>query len=208
MGFPHTDSNVSEGEPSPLADPSRWTLLIEEVRPAAFLVVISSSMSNDLRVHCSPEDIWQETLAQAWSSREQHCWQGSAEFGAWLFGIARNRICDAVRRMDALKRGGSQRATRFSGREGGPARPASELHPHDYVTPSRILIHAEDASAIERALAALPAELEQILRMHLLEDLTMEAIAERLKISVSAGWRRFRKGSELYSRSLSGLSCD
>jgi hypothetical protein len=39
--------------------------------------------------------------------------------------------------------------------------------------------------------------------MHLFEDLTMEVIAERLGIGVSMAWRRFRKGSELFSKSLS-----
>jgi DNA-directed RNA polymerase specialized sigma24 family protein len=36
--------------------------------------------------------------------------------------------------------------------------------------------------------------------MHLFEALTMEEIAQRLNLGVSAAWRRFRKGSELYAR--------
>jgi len=38
--------------------------------------------------------------------------------------------------------------------------------------------------------------------MHLLEEMTMEAIAERLGLGLSAAWHRFRKGSEMLARIL------
>jgi DNA-directed RNA polymerase specialized sigma24 family protein len=41
-------------------------------------------------------------------------------------------------------------------------------------------------------------------RLHLVEEMTMEAIAHRLGISVSAAWRRFRKGAEICERILPG----
>jgi DNA-directed RNA polymerase specialized sigma24 family protein len=67
-------------------------------------------------------------------------------------------------------------------------------------------MHAERAAAIQKALAALPPELEAVVRMHLVEELTMEVIAKRIGIGVSAAWRRFRRGSEIYSKMLSGLT--
>jgi RNA polymerase sigma-70 factor (ECF subfamily) len=191
-------------EPSPLCDPAHWAALIEEVRPDAFLVVIGSSMSKALREQCTPEDIWQETLAQAWAGREGHRWQGSTAFRAWLFEIARNRILDAVRRMGAQKRGAGRKGKRISEGSSPSSSSASGLNPPDSATPSRILIHAERAAAMQRALAALPPELEPVVRLHLLEELTMEQVAERLGIGVSAAWRRFRKGIELYSKQLAG----
>jgi DNA-directed RNA polymerase specialized sigma24 family protein len=77
-----------------------------------------------------------------------------------------------------------------------------ELLPPDSTTPSRVAMHAERAAAMRRALAELPPDLEPVVRVHLLEELTMEEIAERLGIGVSAAWRRFRKGSEIYSSRL------
>ena len=189
---------------SPLCDPAHWAALIEEVRPDAFLVVIGSSMSKALREHCTPEDIWQETLARAWAGREKYRWQGSAAFRAWLFEIARNRILDAVRRMGAEKRGAGRKGERISEGSSPSSSSASGLNPPDSATPSRILIHAERAAAMQRALAALPPELEPVVRLHLLGELTMEQVAERLGIGVSVAWRRFRKGMELYSKLLAG----
>ncbi len=197
------DSPNPDGEPSPLTDPSRWAALIEGVRPEAFLVVIASSMSKSLREYCSPEDIWQETLTRAWNAREAYRWQGSAAFRAWLFEIARNCIHDTVRRIEADKRGGGRPAKRLSALSSQPSSSDSGMHPPDSVTPSRILMHAERAAAMERALASLPPELESVVRMHLLEELTMKVIAERLGIGVGAAWRRFRKGTELYSKQMS-----
>ena len=188
---------------SPHTDPARWDQLIEQIRPAAILVVIASSMSKSLRAHCSAEDIWQETLAQAWGARGQYEWRGSTAFRAWIFEIARNRIRDAARRMKTEKRGAGRADVRFSELASGLSSALSRALPPDSVTPSRILMHAEKAAAMREALAALPPELEPVVRMHLFEDLTMEVIAERLGIGVSAAWRRFRKGSEIYSKNLS-----
>ncbi len=190
-----------EGESSPLTDPARWERLIEEVRPAAFLVVLASSMSKALREHCAPEDIWQETLVQAWNARHEHRWQGPAAFRGWLFEIARNRIRDAARKLRTDKRGAGRPAARLSDLESGRTSSAGGLPP-DSSTPSRILMHAERAEAMRQALAELPPDLEPIVRMHLHEELTMELIAERLGIGVSTAWRRFRKGAELYTKLL------
>jgi RNA polymerase sigma-70 factor (ECF subfamily) len=199
------DQDDSKRTVPPHTDPAQWDVIIEDIRPASMLVLISSAMSKSLRAQYTPEDIWQETLAQAWSAREKHRWEGLTAFRAWIFEIARNRIRDAARSLDAMKRGGGRPAARFSELASGRSRPTSSLFPSHSVTPSRILMHAERAAAIQKALTALPPDLEAIVRMHLVEELTMEVIAARLGISVSAAWRRFRRGSELYSRMLPDL---
>jgi len=201
--IPPSDRISPEGELSPHTDPARWDQLIEEIRPAAVLVVIASSMSKRLRGQFTAEDMWQETLVHAWSARGQYRWQGSAAFRAWLFEIARNRIRDAARSIQTDKRGAGRPAVRFSELDSGLSSSVSGLLPPDSVTPSRLLMHAEKAAAMQKALAALPAELEPVVRMHLLEELTMEAIAKRLGIGISTAWRRFRKGSKIYSSMLS-----
>jgi RNA polymerase sigma factor (sigma-70 family) len=195
-------------DPPPHADPARWDDLIEGVNPAAILVVIASTMSRRLRDHCAPEDIWQETLAHAWRDRDQHAWRGAPAFRAWLFEIARNRIREAARSLATDKRGSGRAAARFSEMGATPSVSISGLLPADSVTPSRILAHGEKAAAMRAALDGLPPELEPIVRMHVLEELPMEAIAESLGIGVSAAWHRFRKGSVLYARRLAELEGD
>ena len=200
-----SDLPDSEGDLSPHVDPARWDRLIESIHPAAMLVVITSSMSPSLRAECTPEDIWQETLASGWSARASHRWTGVAAFRAWLFEIARNRIRDAARKMKSQKRGGGKPAVRLSASDTGRSSAFEQGLPHDSSTPSRIVMHAERAAAILEALAALPPELEAVVRMHLVEELTMEVVAARLGIGISMAWRRFRKGSEIYSKALADV---
>lgn len=171
---PRPDS--PEGD-SPHVDPSRWEELIAAIRPATMLAVIDSAMGRDLREHCSPEDIWQETLVHAWRDRAQHRWRGETAFRAWLLEIARHRVLETVRNLGALKRGGAGRTTRFSELVSSPSASPSGLLPMDSQTPSRIVAHGEKTEALRAALASLPPELETIVRLHLFEGLTMEAIA-------------------------------
>ena len=198
--------NVSSNTPADPAyhdDPARWEKLIESMNPTAMQVVIGSSMSKKLREHCSAEDIWQETLTHAWRDRAQFRWEGEASFRAWLFEIARNRIREAARNLATEKRGAGERTARFSEltSNSSTSSVAAGL-PLDSQTPSRIVSKDEKRDATRKALDALPPDLGEIVRMHLIEEQTMEVIAEKLGIGVSAAWRRFRKGSELLARNL------
>lgn len=200
-------ASPEDGSPAalpPHADPDRWDELIASLRPEAMLVVIASAMSKALREHCSPEDIWQETLAHAWRDRAQHRWTDAAAFRAWLFEIARNRIRETARNMAAQKRSAGRTVKRnfdvALGSTGSTALPG----PADSVTPSRIFARDERRAAVEEALSQLPPDVREVMRLHVVEELAMETVAERLGVSVSAAWRRFRKGSEICARILPG----
>lgn len=205
----HDPLPESEGPPpAPHADPAHWDELIAGLRPEAMLVVIASSMSKSLRAHCAPEDIWQETLAHAWRDRAQHQWRDMSAYRAWLFEIARNRIRDTVRGLAAQKRGAGRAAQRFADLTPSGSSSSSMLGPADSVTPSRIVVRGERREAVERALAQLPEDLREVVRLHLLDELPMETIARRLDIGVSAAWHRFRRGSEICARSLPGWTSE
>ncbi|MCC6405960.1 MAG: sigma-70 family RNA polymerase sigma factor [Planctomycetes bacterium] len=195
-------------------DATRWEELIQSINPAAMHVVIASAMSKQLREHCSAEDIWQETLTHAWRDRAQHRWTGPAAFRAWLFEIARNRIREIARNATAEKRGGNLRTARFSelraqaaSGDGGSVSISANL-PLDSQTPSRIVSREEKVAITQDALAELPPELRDIVRMHVVDELTMEAIAQRLGIGLSAAWHRYRKGLELLMRRLRSSTDD
>ena len=55
---------------------------------------------------------------------------------------------------------------------------------------------------MQSALDSLPDEVREVVRLRLYEQLTMEDVAIRLNIGLSAAWRRFRKGAELYHQLL------
>jgi RNA polymerase sigma factor (sigma-70 family) len=205
MSDPAASTRGSPEGPTHHTDPARWEEIVRSMNPAAMQVVIGSSMSKKLREHCSPEDVWQETLTHAWRDRAQHRWEGPNAFRAWLFEIARNRIREIARGLSAEKRGAGERTARFSelAVNSSTTSLAANL-PLDSQTPSRIVSKDERRAAAREAVASLPSDLRDVVRMHLLEEQTMEAIAAKLGIGVSAAWHRFRKGSEMLARILPG----
>jgi RNA polymerase sigma factor (sigma-70 family) len=171
-------------------------------------VVIGSAMSRELRAQCSPEDIWQETLALAWRDRAQHEWRDAEAYRAWLFEIARNRIRETARRMKAQKRGAGQPVLRLADAATGSTSGCLGAQALDSTTPSRIVAHGEKQAAVAQVLSALPDDVREVVRLHLIEEQTMEAVARRLGIGVSAAWHRFRKGAAICARLLPGWTRD
>jgi len=182
-----------------------WDELIEAVGPASLLVLIEERMSRSLKTHCAAEDIFQEALMHAWRDRGQAApqWNGVKGFRKWLIAIIDHRICDAADYAGAQKRGGS-------GAGGGGK---GDKVPHQSLgggggggmqttTPSRVAMYREQAAAMQAALASLPPELVDVVRMRLFQQMPMETIAEHLGIGVAAVSHRFRKGAEIYQRRL------
>lgn len=191
--------------PAPHRDPRRFDEVVASVSPESLLVVIERAMGPLLKDHCTPEDVWQETLALAWRDGAQHSWTGARAYRAWLITIANNRIKDLVRTLSREKRGAGERTLLFSGIAVDEARSLSALLPAGSTTPSRIASAGEQARIMREALAQLPPELGDVVRLHLFEERTMEEAARELGITIDAAWYRFRKGAELYARSLGAL---
>ncbi len=195
---PDDDSNPLLAESA-----SAWDRLIESVNPASLLVVIEHRMNAGLKRRVTPEDIWQETLLQAWRDRKRCEWRGIKSFRSWLLTIIDNRIRDTVAREGAAKRGGGTVTSPFSSLQS--SRSSASAFPAGIAstTPSRIAMFQEQAKTIRVVLDSLPDELRDVVRMRLLEQHSIEGIAERLGIGASAVRHRFRKGAELYQRRLS-----
>jgi len=159
-------------------------------------------MSDQLRRFSTPEDIWQDTLLQAWRSRNEHKWSGIRPFRAWLMSIAENRIRDAVDRATATKRGGGEPPvslddTETRGQQGPVPSPLVST------TPSRIASHRERTEQMLIALGGLPEEYALVVRFRIFEEMELATIAARIGTSLSAVRYRLRKGAEQYNRLLS-----
>jgi len=183
-----------------------WDALIEAVAPASLLVVIESRMSRELRRLHTPEDILQEALLHAWRDRTRFEWRGLKSFRSWLLTLIDNRIREAADRSAALKRGGGREAIAISTLAGGTASEsgsaAGAAWPARSTTPSRVAVFREQAAGMRTALAELPADVRDVVRLRLFEQLSIGDIAARLGLGESAVRHRFRQGAEMYHRRL------
>lgn len=186
-----------------LNDHHVWSSLVDAARPASILVAIASRLG-DLSGRLAPEDVWQETLLRAWRARADHKWQGVAAFRQWLVRIAENCLEDARAYEHAHKRDLTRTVSWQL-----PARDQSgdtrALEPWGSTTPSRVAIERERARAMEAALASLPEDVREVVRLRLFEDLPLVEIAARLEIGESGVRHRFRRGTELFAGRLRAL---
>ncbi len=191
--------------PNPLLaeDPLAWERLIEATNPAAMLVRIHGRMSALLRRRMTADDIWQETLLQAWRSRERHQWSGTRAFRHWLLEIAENRMRDSVDRERTQKRGGGDGVASLPriAHPSGPAASTSGL-PAGSSTPSRAILHRERAELMRSALESVPDALREVVRRRLFEEQGLDQIAAALELSHAAVKHRLRKGAAAYRERL------
>ncbi len=194
-----------DGNPLRSNSPESWARLVDALGPAALLVAIEGRMSARLRRRVEPEDILSEALLRAWRERERLEWRGLRSFRAWLLQVAVHQITDAAEREGAVKRGGGREIAPLSALAGAGSR-ADETSAVPVAiattTPSRVAAHRELADAMRAALDRLPEDLRDVIRLRVIEELSVEEVAERLDLGVSAVKHRSRKGSAEYHRLL------
>lgn len=192
---------LTEGQTIP-DDPGLFDRLIDRSGPASILVVIRARMSAALRQKTCPEDIWQETLAQAWQSRTATRWRGVTAFRRWLLSIAENRIRDVADHEGAAKRGAGVPHVSIHAGERGDAETHRGVALLASTTPSRVASHAEQAAIMQEVLGRLAESHREIVRLRLFEELEMAEVARRTGLGLAACKSRFRKGAAEYHRYL------
>ena len=205
--FPVPSAVPPAGNPLRSSDGHVWDWLIESVGPASILVAIEARMGPELRGRYAVEDVWQDTLLQAWRDRAQCDWHGLAAFRRWLLQIAENRLYNLADRERTLKRGGGSETVAATPAGSGSFEPeASDASRVDLdyagpvasTTPSRAASDAEQARRMRAALDRLPEELRTVVHLRLFDEIPLEKVAERIGLTVSGASRRFRRGFDLY----------
>lgn len=194
-------------DPAPLSDetpdfqtPEGWRRVVDAANPATLLLIVESRLGV-VSKECGAEDIVQETLLRAWQSRGTLRWMGYRAFRAWLLTIADRCIADARERHFSQKRG-SGRSVSLSG---GFSADATGMDPAGSTTPSRVARFREEAQLIRAAISDLPDDVREIVRLRLLEQLTMQEVAARLGLPLSTVQHRIRRGAALYQTRLRAL---
>jgi RNA polymerase sigma factor (sigma-70 family) len=129
------------------------------------------------------EDLVQEAMAAVWNKARLFD-PAKANANTWIFTIARNRRIDLIRR---------ERRPELDAQD-----PSLQDEPPD--SPEEAIITRRNAAAIRAALADLPADQADVIRMSFFEDRPHGAIAAALGVPLGTvksrlrlAFRRFRK---------------
>ncbi len=144
-----------------------FELLVERYR-ARVEALIGSRLGSHLRGHVTVEDIFQESLLQAFGSFERFRWQGEDSFLRWIGGITENVIRRESRRLDQTRR------IRLDPRTTQP------------VSPSKAMRRDERFERLEKALGNLTGDHRRVIMLSRIEGLPTKEIAGRLNRSESA----------------------
>lgn len=162
--------------------------LLEEVR--VFFRALARKETWDLAVGgVEASDMAQDCCLKLTTSIHQFRGVTGVEFIAWLRTLARNANLDVRRRDNAQIRGGGRRPIALPTDANGDVAIAADVS-----TPSKETTRQEEYELYQKALALLPADHQQVIRLRLSPDkLSWAEIAERMGRGEDAAKQLFQR---------------
>ena len=198
MSDPKTASDLIER--ARLRDPEALGLLLE-ARRAALRAQAERRLRGRLAARVDASDLVQLTFIEAHRDFDRFQGEGERAFAAWLGRILDNNIAATLRdHAFTGKRDLRRERPLAQDPDQGGADP-SALHAAAS-TPSQRMIRAEFHDQIAAALATLPGDQREAVRMRHLENLPLAEIARRLDRSPSATAGLIKRGMEALRRRL------
>lgn len=153
----------------------------------------------------SPEDLMQETYIDAFLDIHQFQLRGENSFSSWLMTIAKRNLLDALRMLEADKRGRGSRQV-GSGPQAENFDSLQEQLAWTRTTPSRHAARSESRSLLERAIEQLPSIYRTVVAMYDLEGKAVKEIAAALHRSPGAVFMLRNRAHRLLSANLGTAS--
>ncbi|MFD7625961.1 RNA polymerase sigma factor [Streptomyces sp. NPDC059851] len=136
------------------------------------------------------EDVTQQVFLAAWRGRNRYR-PGPGGFGAWLTGITRHKVADALEARTRRARAATAAARAVPGAAGGQgSAPLGEAE------------RAVDRLLVLGELARLPSAQQQVLRLAFYGDLTQTQIADRTGLPLGTVKSHMRRALERLRRTL------
>jgi len=157
--------------------------LLQTYTPTLF-PELHSKIPDRLRSLLAVEDVLQETYTDVFLSIRGFVSRGDGAFIAWFRKLAQNNLLEAIRALDADKRGGGKRPASFSVGSDAQTDLISTLLPAaTQTTPSQHLSRQETRSSLEAALTELPPHYRLAVQRYDLEGRTIDETAAELGCS-------------------------
>lgn len=175
--------------------------LLEHYRP--YLLLISQRQINPkVAVRCSPSDIVQETVAEAY--RDFASFRGSeeAEFSVWLGKIHRNNLDDAARKHLLTLRRDAGKEEHLDGPKGTVSITWRDIT-SDEPTPSDRVVAGEKGLRLAKLLLSLPDSQLEAIRLRHIEGLPVTKIAEQMDRSLQSVAGLLKRGLKALRQKMS-----
>lgn len=137
------------------------------------------------RAMLSEDDVLQQSFTEVFLEISNFVPTGPGAFSAWVKRLARNNLLDAIRALEAEKRGGG-RTHRRLGEEDSKEQLFGQLMARSRSSPSRRAARNEAVCAMDKALRQLPSDYEKVVRLYDLESRGIEEVARVLERSPGA----------------------
>lgn len=148
-------------------DADAFTALVERLRPRLVLWC-AARMSERLRAHLEPDDAAQDILLALHKDLRSYQGPPDKHFFGWFFTLAENKMRDLVDYWSAAKR-----------QPGEPLR-------HSQTSPSQAAARRELATVVRDAVAALPDDYRDVVRLLKLEGRDVAEVAQIMERSENA----------------------
>jgi RNA polymerase sigma-70 factor, ECF subfamily len=136
---------------------------------------VAAKLPARLQATQAVEDILQVTFSQAFRDIGRFEPRAEGSFGKWLAKIAENRLVDAIKQHDCEKRGGGMRQVANAGENDSRVLSLWDWLAAEEDSPSSVVARDEALAALQVALASLPADQQEAIR---LTHLDCKSVAE------------------------------
>jgi RNA polymerase sigma-70 factor (ECF subfamily) len=156
-----------------------------------------------IAVRVDASDIIQQTFLEAYRSFPQFAGRDARELAAWLQGILNHKVASVIRDHTLLQKRNVGRERSMDDSQGGGA-PLKQQLDADVTSPSQKAIRGEEAERLSQALAALPYDQREAVRLRHLEGWELADIAFCLGRTPAATAGLIKRGMKALRRQLHG----
>jgi RNA polymerase sigma-70 factor (ECF subfamily) len=185
-----------------LGDPEALGRLLEEQR-AGLHRLAERQLEGRIAIRVDASDILQQTFLEAYRCFPQFAGQDKRELVAWLRGILDHKVAGAIRDHALLqKRDVGRERSMDDSRGGGPT--LKQDLDANLTSPSQKAIRGEQAERLSEALATLPDDQREAVRLRHLEGWALADIALSLGRTPTATAGLIKRGMKSLRRRLHG----
>jgi RNA polymerase sigma-70 factor (ECF subfamily) len=173
-----------------------------ETYRAYLLLVADREIDPKLQAKGGASDLVQETFLEAQRDFARFQGRTDGEFRAWLRQLLLHNLANFARRYRGTDKRQVHREVGLAADSSG-ANPAGAL-PADTPTPSRWAMAGEQDAALQRAMEQLPEDYRRVLLMRYQDELSFDAIAEKMQRSAGAVRKLWLRAVERLRQELEG----